>query len=141
MLELSPGSLTSLLGPRAPRGRRLGQPPDRVERRRLWPHLRPLTAELKPPPDGQLAFWSVHDRVAVDPALEYGRRFTRPVREYACQGQFGLRLPRQVRSFDRRGPDGPRHIGDPRRVGKTHAVTSAARDAGPRHPRRACWTW
>ncbi|WIX75874.1 XRE family transcriptional regulator [Amycolatopsis carbonis] len=66
VLELSPGSLTSLLGPRAPRGRWLGHPPDRVERRRLWPDLRPLTVELKPPPDEQLAFWSVHDRVAVD---------------------------------------------------------------------------
>ncbi|WP_326836121.1 XRE family transcriptional regulator [Amycolatopsis rhabdoformis] len=228
VLELSPGSLTSLLGPRAPRGRWLGHPPDRVERRRLWPDLRPLAADLKPPPDGQLSFWSVHDRVAIDdngceralhvwlvaeatmdgvdrmmtyhqadgpltaepryqgvrfarvgrvrvdretgmtagelvldrvlaagevtaveyeivlppgtPTREYGRRFTRPVREYVCQVQFGLRLPRQVRSFDRRGPDGPRHTGDPLRVGTTHAVTFATRDVRPGIC-GACWTW
>ncbi|SEP50954.1 hypothetical protein SAMN04489732_11584 [Amycolatopsis saalfeldensis] len=66
VLSLSPGTLTSQLGPRAPRGRWLGRPADRVERRRLWPELRPFSAELKPPPDGQLAFWSIHDRVLVD---------------------------------------------------------------------------
>ncbi|HEY3480053.1 MAG TPA: hypothetical protein VGL02_14240 [Streptomyces sp.] len=66
VLGLEAGALTSRLGPKAPRGRWLGEPADRIERRRLWPELRTLSGELKPPPDGQLSFWSIHDRVSLD---------------------------------------------------------------------------
>jgi len=66
VLDLSPGTLTSRLGPRAPRGRWLGRPLSTIERRRLWPELRPLSATLKPPPDGQVTFWSVHDFIVLD---------------------------------------------------------------------------
>ncbi|WP_406629791.1 XRE family transcriptional regulator [Amycolatopsis sp. WGS_07] len=66
VLSLEPGTLTSRLGPKAPRGRWLGEPACRIERRRLWPQLRAFAAELKPPPDGQLSFWSIHDRMLLD---------------------------------------------------------------------------
>ncbi|MEV6828255.1 XRE family transcriptional regulator [Amycolatopsis sp. NPDC051102] len=66
VLGLEAGTLTSRLGPRAPRGRWLGEPACRIERRRLWPQLRALSGELKPPPDGQLSFWSIHDRMILD---------------------------------------------------------------------------
>ncbi|GAA3565758.1 hypothetical protein GCM10022222_56960 [Amycolatopsis ultiminotia] len=228
VLGLSPGALTSRLGPRAPRGRWLGRPPECVERRRLWPELRPLSAELKPPPDGQVVFWSVHERVLIDdesrerslwthlvaeatldgvdrlmtyhqsdgpltgtpryqgvrsarlgrvridrdtgmtvgellldrvlaagevtavdyevllppgaPTVEYGRRFTRPVPEYVCQVQFGLRAPHRVRAFERRGPGGPRHPGAALRVGSGHQVTLAIRDVRPGIT-GVCWSW
>ncbi|AHH98059.1 hypothetical protein GCM10010174_05300 [Kutzneria viridogrisea] len=217
VLGLSPGTLTSLLGPRAPRGRWLGRPADALERRRLWPSLRPVSAELKPPPDGQLTFWSVHDhllvdeqgreralrvrmvaeatvdgvtrlmtyyqtedlarqapryggvrfcrlgRVRTDPATglivgellldrelaagevtaveyelvfppgdpidSYHRRLTRPIPQYLCQVQFGLRLPRRVFRYEQRGLDGPRRRVGELPVGATRAVTLSARDA------------
>ncbi|WP_218177792.1 XRE family transcriptional regulator [Amycolatopsis australiensis] len=66
VLGLEAGALTSRLGPKAPRGRWLGEPTCRIERRRLWPQLRAFAGELKPPPDGQLVFWSIHDRVLLD---------------------------------------------------------------------------
>jgi hypothetical protein len=66
VLGLDAGTLTSQLGPKAPRGRWLGEPADRIDRRRLWPQLRALSGELKPPPDGQLSFWSIHDRLLLD---------------------------------------------------------------------------
>ncbi|WP_410635288.1 XRE family transcriptional regulator [Amycolatopsis sp. cmx-4-83] len=66
VLGLAAGTLTSRLGPKAPRGRWLGEPACRIERRRLWPELRTLAGELKPPPDGQLSFWSIHDRMLLD---------------------------------------------------------------------------
>ncbi|MCR6487811.1 XRE family transcriptional regulator [Amycolatopsis sp. OK19-0408] len=66
VLGLEPGALTGLLGPKAPRGRWLGEGACRIERRRLWPDLRVLAAELKPPPDGQLSFWSIHDHLVLD---------------------------------------------------------------------------
>jgi hypothetical protein len=66
VLGLEAGTLTSQLGPKAPRGRWLGEPACRIERRRLWPQLRTLSDGLKPPPDGQLSFWSIHDRMLLD---------------------------------------------------------------------------
>ena len=66
VLGLAAGTLTAKLGPKAPRGRWLGEPSRRIERRRLWPQLRALAGDLKPPPDGQLSFWSIHDRVFLD---------------------------------------------------------------------------
>jgi hypothetical protein len=66
VLGLAAGTLTTKLGPKAPRGRWLGEPSRRIERRRLWPQLRALASDLKPPPDGQLSFWSIHDSVFLD---------------------------------------------------------------------------
>lgn len=66
VLDLAAGTLTSRLGPKAPRGRWLGEGACRIERRRLWPDLRAMSGELKPPPDGQLSFWSIHDHVILD---------------------------------------------------------------------------
>ncbi|MFE0020254.1 XRE family transcriptional regulator [Amycolatopsis sp. NPDC059021] len=66
VLGLAAGTLTAQLGPKAPRGRWLGEPADRIERRRLWPQLRALSGDLRPPPDGQLSFWSIHDRMVLD---------------------------------------------------------------------------
>ncbi|WP_146073671.1 XRE family transcriptional regulator [Amycolatopsis sp. CA-126428] len=80
VLGLAPGTLTSQLGPRAPRGRWLGEPACRIERRRLWPQLRAVSGQLKPPPDGQLSFWSVHDRMVLD---EHGRERALQVRMVA----------------------------------------------------------
>ncbi|MFJ8916665.1 XRE family transcriptional regulator [Amycolatopsis sp. NPDC102389] len=77
VLGLPSGALISQLGPRAPRGRWLGPPANRIERRRLWPDLRTLPEDLRPPPDGQLSFWSVHDRMVLD---EFGREHILHVR-------------------------------------------------------------
>ncbi|MFD9890762.1 XRE family transcriptional regulator [Amycolatopsis sp. NPDC059027] len=80
VLGLATGTLTSRLGPKAPRGRWLGEPAVRIERRRLWPQLRAMSGELRPPPDGQLSFWSIHDRMTLD---EQGRERSLQVRMVA----------------------------------------------------------
>ncbi|MEU7791778.1 hypothetical protein [Amycolatopsis sp. NPDC049159] len=65
VLGLAPGALTALLGPAERRLPPLPRTPLR-ERRRLWPSVRPVSLELKPPPEDQLRLWSVHDRLVVD---------------------------------------------------------------------------
>ncbi|WP_372669245.1 XRE family transcriptional regulator [Amycolatopsis kentuckyensis] len=99
VLGLEAGTLASQLGPKAPRGRWLGEPACRIERRRLWPQLRAMSGELKPPPDGQLSFWSIHDRMLLD---EHGCERALQVRmvaEAAVEGVDRLMTYYQADSF------------------------------------------
>ncbi|MCR6487812.1 XRE family transcriptional regulator [Amycolatopsis sp. OK19-0408] len=66
VLGLAPGTLVRLLASTdrrcLPRERRAPL----LERRRLWPSVRPLSLELDSPPENQLRLWSVHDELTVD---------------------------------------------------------------------------
>lgn len=99
VLSLEPGTLTSRLGPKAPRGRWLGEPACRIERRRLWPELRAFSGELKPPPDGQLSFWSIHDRMLLDERGGERALQVRMVAEAAVEGVDRLMTYYQADSF------------------------------------------
>lgn len=84
VLGLAAGTLTSLLGP----GERAepGEPRTALlERRRLWPSVRPVTLELRSPPEDQVRFWSVHDQLEVGERQERRLR-VRLVAEAAVDG-------------------------------------------------------
>jgi hypothetical protein len=100
VLNVQPGTLKSLLGPPAPRGRWLGGPPERMARHRLWPALHPISAELKPPPDGHVRFWSVHDTVFVDDRSRERQLHVRLVAEAMAD-----RVDRIVTFFQSDSPD------------------------------------
>ncbi|WP_410593701.1 XRE family transcriptional regulator [Amycolatopsis sp. lyj-23] len=99
VLGLEAGTLTSRLGPKAPRGRWLGEPTGRIERGRLWPQLRAFAGELKPPPDGQLVFWSIHDRMLLDEHGGERALQVRMVAEAAVDGVDRLMTYYQADSF------------------------------------------
>lgn len=100
VLNMRPGTLKSLLGPKAPRGRWLGGPPERLARHRLWPALHPLSAELKPPPDGHVRFWSLHDTLFVDDHSRERHLRVRMVAEAAMDG-----VDRIMTFFQADGPE------------------------------------
>ncbi|WP_158684470.1 XRE family transcriptional regulator [Amycolatopsis orientalis] len=84
VLGLGAGGLTSLLGPQDRPGSRLQRTP-LLERRRLWPSVRPASLEFELPPEDQVRLWSVHDELLVDDRQERLLR-VRVVAEAAVDG-------------------------------------------------------
>ncbi|RSD16395.1 XRE family transcriptional regulator [Amycolatopsis eburnea] len=102
VLDLAPGTLTALLGP----GERPSPPLPRAplrERRRLWLSVRPVSLELKPPPEDQLRLWSVHDQLVVDERQERRLR-VRLVAEAAVDGVTRMLTYYQTEDLARRAP-------------------------------------
>ncbi|MFD9890763.1 XRE family transcriptional regulator [Amycolatopsis sp. NPDC059027] len=103
VLGLASGTLTALLGPgeerRVPRERR--EP--LMERRRLWPSVRPVSLALKPPPEDQVRFWSVHDELVVGERQERLLR-VRLVAEATVDGVTRMLTYYQTEDLARRAP-------------------------------------
>jgi hypothetical protein len=104
VLGLAPGTLILLLesgdGRCLPRERRAPL----LERRRLWPSVRPVSRELASPPEDQLRLWSVHDELTVDGERQERLLRVRLVAEAAVGGVTRMLVYYQTEDLARDAP-------------------------------------
>lgn len=104
VLGLAPGSLILLLasgeGRCLPRERRAPL----LERRRLWPSVRPVSLALDSPPENQLRLWSVHDELTIDGEHQERRLRVRLVAEAAVDGVTRMLVYYQTEDLARDTP-------------------------------------
>ncbi|WP_337820090.1 XRE family transcriptional regulator [Amycolatopsis sp. A1MSW2902] len=103
VLGLGAGRLTSLLGPQDRQGSRPQRTP-LLERRRLWPSVRPSSLEFDLPPEDQVRLRSVHDELLVDDDRQERLLRVRVVAEAAVDGVVRMAAYYQTEDRARQPP-------------------------------------
>jgi hypothetical protein len=104
VLGLAVGALTSLLGPEDRRPLRRGSRTPLLERRRLWPSVRPASLELGLPPEDQVRLWSVNDELVVDEDQQERLLRVRAVAEATVDGVTRMPVYYQTEDLTRPPP-------------------------------------
>ncbi|WP_410593702.1 XRE family transcriptional regulator [Amycolatopsis sp. lyj-23] len=104
VLGLSVGALTSLLGPEERRCLRRGSRTPLLERRRLWPSVRPAALDFELPPEDDVRLRSVHDELVVDDDHQERLLRVRVVAEATTDGVTRLPVYYQTEDLTRPPP-------------------------------------
>ncbi|MFJ9779848.1 XRE family transcriptional regulator [Amycolatopsis sp. NPDC101161] len=104
VLGLTVGALTSLLGPQERPGLRRGSRPPLLERRRLWPSVRPTALEFELPPEDDVRLRSVHDELVVDDDRQERLLRVRVVAEATTDGVTRMPVYYQTEDIHRPPP-------------------------------------